>query len=176
MLERNKESLSLARALWPAGNVRVSGSLPLYMIRAKVRHEMGQFKKENRDHTLLGGYQPVNKDRWQDNMRNQPEWRKKFIAQIQDHRRLCGGATRATHRSLFLPSATEIHMAGVQREATEKSQPPELSKASLSSIKSTAYRGELSWDPVKVYTPSTMRCQMSLVGCYASSLICSQCV
>ena len=62
--KRSKESLSLAKALWPAENVRVSGSLSLYMIRAKVCHEMLPFMKENKDHTLLGGYQPVNKDRW----------------------------------------------------------------------------------------------------------------
>ena len=47
--ERDKESLSLARALWPAGDLRVSGSLPLYMIRC---HEMGKFmKREQGSHT-----------------------------------------------------------------------------------------------------------------------------
>ena len=94
--KRDKESLSLARALWLAGDVRVSGSLPLYMIRARVRHEMGKFMKENKDHTLLHDSQPVNKDRWQDSMRNRPDWRKKFIAKymtIEDYaeapRELC---------------------------------------------------------------------------------------
>ena len=93
--KRDKESLSLARALWLAGDVRVSSLLPLHMIRARVRHEMGKLMKENKDHTLLTGYLPINKDRWQDNMWNQ-EWRNKFIAKyktIEDYagapRELC---------------------------------------------------------------------------------------
>ena len=60
--ERDKESLSLARALWPAWSLSVDGELPLYMIKARVRYEMGKFFKDNKDHTLLGGYQPINMD------------------------------------------------------------------------------------------------------------------
>lgn len=51
--KRYKETHAISRTLWPTGDPRIEGKLPLYMIRARVRHKMEKFLSDHKDHTLL---------------------------------------------------------------------------------------------------------------------------
>lgn len=71
--ERDQESLKIARTLWHTENLHIPGDLPLYMLKARMLFEVSAFLREHKDHTQLGGYQPVNLDRYHESMKNQPE-------------------------------------------------------------------------------------------------------
>lgn len=104
--EREQELYDMTRVLFRQADFCPLVELPWHVIKLKCRQMTADFLKQHKDQIKLGGYEPIDVERWQVKsvMDNQPEWRKKWIAKYRNIKEYVEAPRRLRIDPAFCPT------------------------------------------------------------------------